>query len=130
MDAADDVWNRATHGGGDDPGEGDAALAAALAFHGLVMNGGALHAFEVLSAQEVAAAGDGFAWLGLADVAAFVQRTADTLGATDEGDDEALDALEAATDEEYERLLPDDDADVERAFRVRLAERPDAFRPS
>ena len=129
MDAADDVWNRATQGGGDDPGEGDAALAAALAFHNPVMNGGVLHAFEVLSVQELGAAREGFAWLGLTDVSAFLDRTAATLADTDEGDDDAIDALEAAADEEYERLLPDDDADVERAFRARLAERPDAFRP-
>lgn len=129
MDDADAIWNRATEGGGRRPRDGDTALAAALAFHGLAMNGGVLHAFEVLSAQELGGAHDGYAWLGLGEVAAFLQRTAAAIEATDWDDESAVEALEAESDAEYERLLPGDDSDVEAAFRARLAERPEAFAP-
>lgn len=48
VDAADLIWNRAAlEGGGASPGPGDFTLADALAFHGLVMNGGALDAAEL-----------------------------------------------------------------------------------
>ena len=79
MDDADRIWNRATQGGGDEPREGDAALSAALAFHGLAMNGGVLHAFDVLSPEELGRARDGFAWLELSEVAQFLEghRTVD-----------------------------------------------------
>ena len=76
MDQADEIWNRATVGGGDTPREGDVALAASLAFHGLAMNGGVLHAFEVLSAEELGRARDGFTWLAMPEVAQFIEDTA------------------------------------------------------
>ena len=48
MERADDIWNRATTGGGREAREGDLALSAALLFHGAVMSGGVLHAYETL----------------------------------------------------------------------------------
>lgn len=129
MDDADAIWNRATEGGGKRPREGDTALAAALSFHGLAMNGGVLHAFEGLSGAELGAAHDGYAWLGLGEVAAFIEQTAAAIEATDWDDESAVVALDAGTDAEYERLLPGDDDDVEAAFRARLAAEPEAFAP-
>ncbi len=128
MDDADQIWNRATSGGGPDPREGDAALAASLSFHSLAMNGGILHAYEVLSPEELQQARDGFAWLALTDVAQFVEATAETISATNWDDEEAVDALEASADDGYEEVLPDEEA-LENAFRGRLAEQPEAFRP-
>jgi hypothetical protein len=128
MDRADEIWNRATTGGGESPREGDIALAASLAFHGLVMNGGVLHAFEVLSAEELGRARDGFTWLGMPEVAHFLEDTARSIAETDWDDNDAGDALEASTDESYDRVLPSDQA-LEDAFRRLLAERPQSFDP-
>ena len=128
MDDADQIWNRATTGGGPDPREGDAALSASLSFHGLAMNGGVLHAYEVLGPDELHRARDGFAWLALTDVPQFVEATAETISATDWDDEDAVDALERSADDGYEAVLPDDQA-LENAFRRRLAEQPEAFRP-
>ncbi len=128
MDEADEIWNRATVGGGDTPRAGDVALAACLAFHGLAMNGGVLHAFEVLSAEELGRARDGFTWLAMPEVAQFMDDTARLIAETDWDDDHAGDAFEVSTDDTYDRVLPSDQA-LEDAFRRRLAERPDAFTP-
>ena len=129
MDQADEIWNRATVGGGDAPREGDVALAASLAFHGLAMNGGVLHAFAVLSAGELGRARDGFTWLAMPEVAQFMEDTAQLIAETDWNDDHAGDALEASADDSYDRILPSDQA-LEEAFRRRLAERPEAFTPA
>jgi hypothetical protein len=57
----DQIWNRAAlDSGGDSPLEGDQSLTDLLYFHGMAMNGGLGHAFEVLSDDEQAAAIDGF----------------------------------------------------------------------
>lgn len=128
MDDADEIWNRATRGGGADPREGDAALSASLAFHSLAMNGGVLHAYEALPAEELGRARDGFAWLALTEVAQFLEATAQSIADTNWDDEEAVDALEASTDDAYEAVLPDDQA-LEEAFRSRLAEQPEAFNP-
>lgn len=128
MDEADEIWNRATVGGGDAQREGDVALTACLAFHGPAMNGGVLHAFEVLSAEELGRARDGFTWLAMPEVAQFMEDTARLIADTDWEDDDAGDALEASTDDSYERVLPGDEA-LENAFRRQLAERPEAFSP-
>lgn len=126
MDNPDDIWNRATRGGGSNPGPGDAALSAALAFHGLAMNGGVLHAFEVLDADELGRARDGFTWLALTEVAQFLEATAQSIANTDWDDEEAVDALEASSDDAYEAVFPNDQV-LEDAFRQRLAQQPDAF---
>lgn len=55
------IWNRAAlEAGGPAPGDGDRALAAMLAAHRLIMNGGVLHTVGVLDATAVAAACAGF----------------------------------------------------------------------
>lgn len=128
MDKADEIWNRATVGGGDTPREGDVALAASLAFHGLAMNGGVLHAFEVLSAEYLGRARDGFTWLGMPEVARFLEDTARSIAETDWDDESAGDALEASTDDAYDRLVPSDQA-LEEAFRRQVDKRPEAFSP-
>lgn len=129
MDRADDIWNRATTGGGPTAREGDLALSAALLFHGAVMGGGVLHAYETLTADELQRARDGFVWLALSDVARFVEETAQSIAGTDWDDHEAAGALEASTDEAYDALVPDDEI-LDAAFRARLAEKPKAFAPT
>jgi hypothetical protein len=113
-------------GGGASPGRGDVALGAALAFHGLVMNGGALDAVERASEGDLARAMAGFRWLRLepvADLLASVRTDIDS-GALD--DPERADALELAADSRYQALLSSEYA-LLAAFRDRLIDDPHAF---
>lgn len=128
MDKAEKIWKRATRGGGKGPGEGDVALAAALAFHALARDGGVLHAFEGLSAKKLQRARDGFAFLQLPAVTGFIEDTAQSIADTSWDDEAAVEALETSTDEAYAALLPDDQH-LKDALRARLAERPEAFSP-
>ena len=130
MDAADEIWNRATAtADGVELRSGDLALSAVLHLHGLAMSGGLVDAVERLTAAEADAAEAGFRWFGLdpaAEVVASIRRELDT-GALDDG--ARAEALEDRADGEYGRAVPTD-ATLERAFRVRLAETPDAFATS
>ena len=128
MDDADQIWNRATQGGGDQPREGDAALSAALVFHGLAMNGGVLHAYDVLSPEELGRARDGFAWLELSEVAQFLEDTAQSIAATNWDDEDAVVTLEASADDRYGLILPNDQA-LEDAFRRQFAMSRQSFSP-
>jgi len=109
------VWNRAAlEGGGKAPLEGDAALAALLAMHGIIMNGGIAHALEVLDVAEFA---DGIAalrYFGL-DEAASVVETATRA-------DIGLELLNS----KYSALIPNDAALV-AAFEKKYATSPDLF---
>ncbi|WP_392542309.1 hypothetical protein [Oryzobacter telluris] len=126
MDKAEKIWKRASRGGGRELGEGDAALAGALAFHALVREGGVLHAFEDLSPKKLQKARDGFAFLGLSQVTRFVEDTAQSIADTAWDDEGAVEALESGSNEAYAALLPDDQP-LKDAFRTRLAEHPEAF---
>ena len=128
MDKAEKIWKRASRGGGRELGEGDTALAAALAFHVLVREGGVLHAFEGLSSRKLQRARDGFAFLQLPRVARFVEDTAQSIADTAWDDEGAVEVLESATSAAYAALLPDDQP-LRDAFRARLAEQPEAFGP-
>ena len=66
MNDLDLIWNRAAmDNGGLTPGPGDFALSALLYAHGLAMNGGVLHAVELLSPTELAKAQSGYRFFGL-----------------------------------------------------------------
>jgi hypothetical protein len=66
----DIIWNRAClDSGGPSPGKGDRALVALLRAHGLVMNGGVVHALASLSAEERSEAIAGFRYFGLLQAA-------------------------------------------------------------
>ena len=125
MDQADEIWNRAASGGTGALLPGDNALAAALRFHSAAMSGGVLNATENLDAAELDGAEAGFAWLGLDPVASVISgvRSEIAFGLLD---DDRADEFEAAADEQYGELLSSD-ADLESAFRRRLAEQPGAF---
>lgn len=115
------VWNRAAlERGGRTPRGGDAALAALLRAHSLVMNGGVRHAVEVLEFRELASACDGLRFFGFDDVAALLERVA---GAQhEEPHDSVLDA-------EYGRAIPRDAAIVER-FERHFTEHRDFYAPT
>jgi hypothetical protein len=127
VDAADLIWNRAAlESGGASPGPGDLALADALAFHGLVMNGGVLDAAERLSAEDHAKVAAAYRWLGLeavADLMASVRRDLES-GVLDDAD--RAEALELDADRRYTAILQSDEA-LEAAFRRRLNDDPAAF---
>jgi len=114
----DEIWNRAClESGGSAPREGDLALASLLRAHGVVMNGGVLHALEVLSQEERANAIAGYCYFGLTAAAqALAQAYEDT------------DEAEHAANSAYSWAVPNDEA-LAHAFRVGLLARPDAFAP-
>lgn len=75
---ADQIWNRAAlEAGGANPFEGDRALADLLFFHGLTMNGGLGHGFDVATIEQQIAAIEGFRYFGFIELALFLTQTAD-----------------------------------------------------
>jgi len=114
----DEIWNRAClERGGANPAEGDRALASLLQAHGLIMNGGVLHALEVLSQQERANAIAGYRYFGLLGAA-------EVLAQTYAASDEAEEASNAA----YSLAIGNDEV-LAHAFRVKLLSHPQVFAP-
>lgn len=111
------VWNRAAlEAGGANPLEGDKALTALLAVHGMIMNGGVDHALEVLPALEFAAGIAGFRYFGLAEVAAVLEAAS------------AADLGWERFNLRYAALIPADDTIVD-AFRQKYHASPEVFAP-
>lgn len=114
---SDNIWNRAAfEGGGPTPLEGDVALAALLAVHGMVMNGGTDHAIEVLDAFEFAAGVAGFRYFGLLEAASMLEAAQ-----MPQADHLDLNAR-------YGALIPNDSTLVE-AFKAKLLVSPAVFAP-
>lgn len=114
------IWNRAAlQKGGASPGEGDAALTAAIQFNGLAMNGGVVHAFEVLRGEELHAACAGFRYFGLDQAAALIE-TAFKMEWEDESSVEM--------DRIYGELVENDA--LGRAFRSHFATHPERYAKS
>ncbi|MFC7619990.1 hypothetical protein [Microlunatus sp. GCM10028923] len=114
------IWNRAGASRAVDRRAGDLALAAVIRFVGLTANGGLAHACESLTADELAAAEDGYRYLGL-DEAAQLVTAARRLDGDDPDNETRFSRLEGRLD----RL----DGLTESQFRTRLKERPDDFAP-
>lgn len=118
LDDRDKVWNRAAlEAGGANPLEGDKALAALLAVHGMIMNGGVDNALEVLPPSEVAAGIAACRYFGLAEAAAVLE----TASAANLGWERF--------NSRYAALIPADDTIVE-AFHRKHRASPEAFAPS
>ena len=114
------VRNRAAlERGGKTPRGGDAALGALLVAHGLVMNGGVLHAVHALSTRDFAAACEGFRFFGFDDVAALLEFAVKT---------EATTENEERFNADYWNAIPDDRAIGER-FGRHLAEYRQFYAP-
>jgi hypothetical protein len=112
----DEIWNRAClERGGPTPSEGDSALASLLLVHGLVMNGGVLHALESLAQEDVARAIGGYRYFGLSEAAEVLAQVYDDTQETEEASNSA-----------YWRAIPGDET-IQRAFRLKLLACPDAF---
>jgi len=120
---ADMIWNRAC---GEDPLRalpGDRALADLLRAHGLVMNGGVLHAVECLTVDELSDAEAGYRYYGFDSVASLLARARGIFeAAVDQG------SHEQQFDGEYAQKIPSDNSLVER-FRNRLKSGPSDFAP-
>ena len=109
------VWNRAAlDAGGEAPLQGDAALAALLALHGMIMNGGIDHALEVLDVAEFADGIAAFRYFGLDEAACVLEAATQA--------DIGLELLNS----KYGALIPDDGALV-TAFEKKYAASPDVF---
>ena len=105
------------------PAKGDLALSSLLNAHGHVMNGGILHAVELLDADELALAQDGYRFFGLSRVADLLSRSRRLL---EIGAD--LDTHEAVLDHEYHVQITDDSTLYQR-FVEHLRLHPGDFSP-
>jgi hypothetical protein len=120
MTAVELIWNRACKGGCPNPCNGDRALAALLKAHGLVMNGGLLHAVECLSASELADAQAGYRFFNLDSVAKLLAVARKFWEA---GDD--LEYYEGELNQDYTARIPDDSSLFERfesVHKIRASE--------
>jgi hypothetical protein len=115
----DAIWNRACEGGGPDPKEGDAALAALLLFHGVAMNGGVTDALETLSDAQISAAQAAFCYFDVPQIAALIIEARDLLRAR-------ANVADASFDERYWAFIPDDAA-LEKRFVAHYTHHPDAY---
>lgn len=110
------IWNRAAlRAGGTNPREGDRALAALLAAHGVVMNGGVKRAIATLSPEELSDAAAGFRFFSFNDVADLFAAAAESTPTF-------------VNDTRYWRSIPDDAA-VTGRFRQVLDRSPQLFAP-
>jgi hypothetical protein len=120
-EAARMVWNRACQkAAATNLRPGDRALRAMLLAHGLVMNGGVLHACEALEEAELDAACAGYRHFGFWKVATLLTKGYSVVAADDDDDD-----LESRFDEAYWASIPSDDVlcdAFERDFETRMDE--------
>jgi hypothetical protein len=117
MTPADLIWNRAAmKEGGSGAAPGDIALSSLLSAHALAMNGGVLHAVELLTGPELSAAMDGYRFFGFAKTADLLTRARElfVLGLD-------LEKCEIELDREYSNQIPNDSVlaeGFERHFRL------------
>jgi hypothetical protein len=120
---ADLIWNRACSENRTRSLPGDRALADLLRAHGLIMNGGVLHAVECLTLEQLADAESGYRFYGF-DAAAMLLIRARRILATDDN----LDSHERQLDLQYAELIPDDTTLVNR-FEEHLQMNPKDYAP-
>lgn len=92
------------------------------------MNGGLLHAVEVLTESEVRFAEGALRFFDLSSAADVVQWAHNELQALDDDDIDAVELLEAEADRRYYVAVADG-AVVERHFRSEFEAHPEAFAP-
>jgi hypothetical protein len=124
------IWDRALgfSDGGVGTGPGDTALGAVLLAHGMVMNGGVLHAVEGLEPDDLEAAIGGYRRLGAESTAQLLESVRAQI------DDGALDdaaraeALEIESNRSYAEVIPDD-ATLEELVRGDVDRNPGDYDP-
>lgn len=120
---ADLIWNRACLGKmASLSSPGDRALRGLLSFHNLTMNGGVLHALEVLGLTELEDAKSGYRFFGLEAVADFLNE-AKSISMTAED----LGSWEAKLDRRYDALVPD--STLVACFESKLRRNRSEFAP-
>lgn len=87
------------------------------------MNGGVLHALEILNEDQIGQAIAGFKFFGLTGTVDLLRSLPEAIAAA-EGNDHAMDELEHSSDARYI-----DDAAIEAAFRQSYLDRPGLFAP-
>ncbi len=120
---ADKIWNRACSEDRVRVLPGDRALADLLLAHGLVMNGGVLHAVECMTAEELFDAEAGYRFFELDGVASLLSRSRQILSAGD-----SLESHEHKLDSQYAQMIPSDSLLADR-FEERLKSSPADFAP-
>ena len=114
-----EIWNRASlEAGGAKPAVGDSCLASILLTHGLVANGGVVHALECLSQSELSAAVSGYHFFDLTEAARVFQQIPDDSEET-----------ENRLNQMYSAAVPSDET-LAHAFRIKLVAAPEAFAPT
>jgi hypothetical protein len=99
------IWNRACSESRLRSHPGDRALRDLIRAHGLVMNGGVLHAVECLTPDQLADAESGYRFYGF-DAAALLLASAKRILATEDN----LDLHERELDRQYDAIIQDDTA--------------------
>ena len=120
---ADIIWNRAC---GENPLRalpGDRALADLLRAHGLVMNGGVLHAVECLTATELSDAESGYRFYGFNAAASLLSRARRIFETADDLGDH-----EQKLDGQYADMIPSDSTLVD-CFEKHLKSSPADYAP-
>jgi hypothetical protein len=102
---------------------GDRALADLLRAHGLIMNGGVLHAVECLTASELSDAESGYPFYGINAAASLLSRARTILEA-----DKNLEFHERQLDQQYADVIPADSTLIER-FEKHLGLYPSEYAP-
>ncbi len=123
LTVADQIWNRACLEDVSRLREGDRLLAAMILAHGAVMNGGVLHAVESLDEGRLAAANEGYRYLGLSDVASLLAEARAIVLADEESAER-----EFEFNARYDVLIPADNT-LTALFESVLLENPSAFAP-
>ena len=109
------IWNRAALSVGSEVWlAGDRRLCATLRMHGLIMNGGVLHALRGLAPKEAEESRDAYRAFGLEAIAALLSNA------------EAGQLDEASADRQYEAVVGDDSV-LEEAFLRDRAKHPEHY---
>lgn len=125
------IWDRALgfgDGGAVGTGPGDTALESVMLAHGMVMNGGVLHATEALEPDQFESAVAGFRRLGAETLARLFESVRAQL---DDGvleDLERAEALETESNQVYNEVIPDDAA-LEQLVRDDVDRNPGDYDP-
>jgi hypothetical protein len=134
LETRERIWNRA-HQASEADAElraGDRALAAALLAHGIVMNGGVLHALQAMSPSERREAAAGYRFLALPTLAQLFEMEVPDVDLDEDDEDgegeSELDQLEAELNQKYWATASDDEA-LLRAFERKLMQEPGLFAP-
>ncbi len=127
LTTVDRIWNRAALGEESEKARpGDVALASLLLAHGMIMNGGMLHVYEVLGGDELKAAIAGYRYFSFDEAARLIEKfqpLAARMDADDASDSEVerIGEIFDRADEIYFEAVPDDSALVarfEHAYQV------------